>query len=219
MALTSEPDEILDFLGLDSKVYWKGSFRSFGEMFEYVARCRMFVVSTGDVQTDRASLTANDRKRMIQRPNYKLWVEEFIPACRKTGRFLERRTSREEVTKEALARFNADYQYEERRRAYRLEKQKEHIWTRMIKMVTPPAEFATDALYRGCSTKALKRAILEGSEEHVGGPFDFKNEDGFYDESKVQRFLEDYAEVIGRGAYEAHRAAHRARKEKQANEQ
>lgn len=219
VALTSEPDEILDFLGLDSKVYWSGPFQTLEGVFEYVAQCRMFFVPPGNTRADRESLKSNERRRMDTRPAYRRWIVEFIASCRDSGRFNELRTSAEEVKKEALARFNVQDQYDQRLREFLLEKQREKIWNTMIKKIEPPAEFAGNVMYPACATKALKRTILEEEEKHYEGEVSLKTEDGYYDEEKVRRFIEEHGEEIGRRAYAQHQAAYHARKEKQAKEE
>lgn len=215
VTLTFEPDEILDFLGLDPKTYWGGPFRTLEDLFEYVAQCRMFYVAPGDAGQDRDALKSNDRRRMEFRPAYRRWVDEFIPSCRESGRFSERKTSVEKVKKEALARFRAQEDYDQRLREFVLEKQREKIWNTMIKKMEPPAEFANEVMYSGCARKALKRTILEGNELYDGSKVDFKSEDGYYDEDKVQQFLVERGEEIGRRAYMDHQAAYHAKKEKQ----
>lgn len=213
VALTSDPEEILDFLGLDSKTYWAHPFRNLECLFEFVAQGRIFTVSDEDALQDVRSFKANDRQRMNQRPIFRKWVEEFIPQCRKDGKYLERKTSREEITKEALARFNVEEEYSNRRREFLLERQKEVIWNTMIKLIRMPAEYEHNVMYRSCSTRALKRAILEGDEQYVEGPLDLRDGEGFFDEVKVQEFLDQHGQEIGQKAFQTHLDTYHAKKE------
>ncbi|KAH7111507.1 hypothetical protein B0J13DRAFT_631848 [Dactylonectria estremocensis] len=113
--LTSDPDEILQFLGLPIENFWTDTFEDLDAMYEYVARCRLFWVSPLDpenegtvtgLEQDRKKLKANDRKRMSQRPGFRNWVEDFKPRCREEGRFLIQPTTREQVTQEAFDWFH-----------------------------------------------------------------------------------------------------------------
>ena len=213
VALTSDPEEILDFLGLDSNTYWSGPFGSLERLFEFVAQGRIFTVADEDGLYDVRSFKANDRQRMNQRPVFRKWVVEFIPQCRKDGKYLERKTSREEITKEALARFNVEEEYNSRRREFLIERQKEVIWNTLIKLVMMPAEYEHNVMYRSCSTRALKRAILEGDEQYVQGPLDLKDSEGFFDEAKVRKFLEQHGAEIGEKAFQTHLDTYHAKKE------
>ncbi|TQS31414.1 hypothetical protein Golomagni_08303, partial [Golovinomyces magnicellulatus] len=128
---------------------------------------------------------------------------------------LQRKTSREEITKEALARFNVEEEYNSRRREFLIERQKEVILNTMIKLVMMPPEYEHNVMYRSCSTRALKRAILEGDEQYVQGPLDLKDSEGFFDEAKVRKFLEQHGAEIGEKAFQTHLDTHHAKKEAQ----
>ncbi|KAI1762962.1 hypothetical protein GGR53DRAFT_394497 [Hypoxylon sp. FL1150] len=112
--LTEDPDEILDFLGLEQdRAQWEEPFASVDDLFEYAATCRLFRVrpppgadeENGTTETTKndddtpdriekpegggevgmARLKSNDRRRMNQRPVFRRWVDEFVPSCRDAG--------------------------------------------------------------------------------------------------------------------------------------
>ena len=72
--LTSEPDQVLDFLGLDRDKYER-PFQSVEALYQFVLGCRWF---SGEPYV-RAELKANDRKRMAQRELYRRFVDEWLP--------------------------------------------------------------------------------------------------------------------------------------------
>ena len=74
MILTSEPDQVLALLGLDKDRYWR-PFQSVETMFQYVVGCQFFRIET----YTRASLKANDRKRIAQRDLYRQFVNDWVP--------------------------------------------------------------------------------------------------------------------------------------------
>ena len=101
--LTREPDVVLDFLGLDAGVYWRG-FESLEAMYRYVVGCRFFRRE----RYVRWELKANDRKRLKQREVYRGFVEgwlgenEGLVGGMGEGR---REVGREEVEEEVLERW------------------------------------------------------------------------------------------------------------------
>ncbi|KYK54477.1 hypothetical protein DCS_06435 [Drechmeria coniospora] len=129
--LTSEPDDVIEFLGLPTGECWNQPFDSLEAMYEYVSCCRMMWVPppslNGDVgrgggaeagAEDRKIRTSNDRRRMKGRPAFRKWFDDFHVQCRKEGRFAEQKTTREAITKEALTRFNAEAEFNHRRDAF-----------------------------------------------------------------------------------------------------
>lgn len=234
--LTSEPSEVLEFVGLPTGKYFEEPFKDAHAMYEYVAQCRMFSVPPLKPAQDRKDASAedleklksNDRRRMQQRPAFRSFFDEFVVQCRSAGRFPERRTSREEITKEAFARFNVEAEFKARRDAFLLEKQKETIWNKLIKGSVPlPQQPDPQAItYRSCLVKALKRIILEDDESYGVLPDEgFKDEDGFYLFENVVDFVNKHQDKVGEAAmirqnarYEEHMHA-KAQKEAQAQAQ
>ena len=108
--LTAEPDEVLEFLGLDRERYWR-VFESREAMAEYVAGMRFF-----DKRVyGRRDLKANDRKRLAQREVYRWFVEEWLPGWEEVGGCCigkDEWVEREEVLEEGLSRWGKRDEYE-----------------------------------------------------------------------------------------------------------
>ena len=213
--LTSEPREVLEFVGLDIDRYFEGPFHDAQTMYEYIAQCRMFSVPPLKPEQDRDSATAedleklksNDRRRMQQRPVFRSFFDDFVVQCRSEGRFAERRTSREQITNEAFARFHVEAEFKARRDAFLLKKQKETIWNKLIKgsVPVPQQSDAGAVTYRACLVKALKRIILEDDESYgVRLDQSFRGQDGFYLMDNVADFVARYQDKVGEAAMRRH---------------
>lgn len=215
--LSSEPATVLHFLGLPITGCWDAPFNSLEDMYEYVTHCRMLWVrpleQTDPMSDDHApsenkdisqnsdhkKLKSNDRKRMSKRPAFREWIDDFIPRCRAQGRFAEQKTTREEVTKEALNRFGVADTFYSRQREMLLERQKETIWNKLIKGTIPEAASSDPSavLFRGCQVKALKRIILEGDDSYGILPGELKNEAGYFDLERVAEFIDKHKYDVG----------------------
>lgn len=109
--LTSDPAAVLDFLGLSQRNGEREKpFKSINDLFEYAASCKWFMLWPKDQEAEEEK--ASDRSRVRNRPVFKRWADEFIPACRASGRFLvpnpEQRTRaavRDEVRREVFRTF------------------------------------------------------------------------------------------------------------------
>ncbi|KAL2758953.1 hypothetical protein ACRALDRAFT_1092608 [Sodiomyces alcalophilus JCM 7366] len=205
--LTRDPSEVLDFLGLPTDEYWAGPFASLDVMYEYAARCRMFWVApatqeqpdedgrgTSGMEGDKTKLKSNDRRRMNYRPAFRLWVEDFLPRCRLQGRFSEEPTSRDQVLREALDRFQVGVEYQQRLDEHRRETQATHIWNHLIKAAFPASAVYSPNVpeYRGCLIKALKKIVLEGDESYGVMPdpeLPLKDDGGVIKMSDLQLWL------------------------------
>lgn len=236
--LTADHLQILDFLDLPATTYFQGQFPDLDAMYEYVARCRMFYLppldendepqdgeATGGGKPDEQApdkLKANDRRRMNFRPGFRKWVDEFKPECRRLGRFSEQKTTREEVTAEAIARFHVREEYDKRLQDFLAEKQRLFIANNVIKGAVPhptDASQQSTVTYRACLVKALKKIILEDDQEYgVPVPKDCKDENGIYNVDKVLEFIEKHKDEVGKVAYDKQKETYRARKAKQAKE-
>ena len=116
--LTSDPDSVLQFLGLDVERYWR-PFESVHELYLYATSTRFFRRKT----YIRDVLKANDRKRMRQRPLYMRFVDEWLPQRPGLGEEgVDERVTRESVLEEALQRYGARGMYEEMLRVWREER-------------------------------------------------------------------------------------------------
>ncbi|MCJ1246808.1 hypothetical protein MMC30_004017 [Trapelia coarctata] len=116
--LTSDPDDVLQFLGLDGERYWK-PFGTVEELCVYATRMRFFRRKT----YLREILKANDRKRMGQRPLYRMFVGEWLPQRPGVGEEgVDEMVTRESVLEEALERYGVRKVYEGMLRTWREER-------------------------------------------------------------------------------------------------
>ncbi|KAJ4155848.1 hypothetical protein LMH87_001074 [Akanthomyces muscarius] len=229
--LTSDPDRVLDFLGLPrtgdyARIWVDEPFVDLDAMFEYVTHCRMMYITpsaTGppdqanhdeghNLLKDVQNLKHNDRQRMRQRPGFRRWIEEFVPRCRREGRFTVQGTSRGRITDEALEQFGVGEEFERRRREFLLEKQRDYIWNGIIKTEVPglePGETDQQAITaRACLVKGLKRIILERDASYgVEFDEDMVGEDGFYKLDEVRRFIERHKDEVREAAMVRQHAA------------
>ncbi|KAI0447633.1 hypothetical protein F4803DRAFT_498852 [Xylaria telfairii] len=205
--LSTEPAEILRFLGLhfDAK-QWEEPFGSDEDVFEYAATCRLFWAKTKDagngdekgdgsgaaVGADKRKLKSNDRRRMAFRPLFRKWVEEYLPACRASGRFAAAPPTRDEVREQAFAYFAGTASiYAAQATEWRVKRQEATLWRDVIKLAVP--ESGVDVNRRSCCIAALKKIILQNEE--VGGivaprTLRRRDDDGLFDEAAVRLWVE-----------------------------
>jgi hypothetical protein len=134
---TSDPDTVLDYMGLDKGRYWQ-PFNSWEEILEYVASCRFHNPARWkprshdeddkETEEDQARgteskpllklLKANDRQRAGRRPLFGYWIETYLPAHvdDKAGR--SALLMREEVVDDAKQFFGPEFaqKFEDRKR-------------------------------------------------------------------------------------------------------
>ena len=118
--LTSEPDQVLDFLRLDRDKYER-PFESVEALYQFVLGCRWFSSET----YVKADLKANDRKRMAQRELYRRFVDEWLPENRRSVEMDEQRAqgaTREDVQELALDVFENREEYHQRIQVWRKER-------------------------------------------------------------------------------------------------
>ncbi|KAG6081306.1 hypothetical protein E4U16_007583 [Claviceps sp. LM84 group G4] len=229
--LTCNPSEVLCFLGLPIHNAWEAPFASLRDMYEYVAQCPMFwagpdikkadhlkfnseqpTTASLDVQT----LKGDERRRLKSRPAFNRWMNDFVPECRRQGRYLKKRTSRHEVTNAALSRFHISHEYHSRRKEALLKSQEDVIFKDLIKGMIPhpatvplPHVGLSDAdayLFRACQVKALKKVILEGDETYgvLQPHVELKNTDGLFDLDRVVEFIARHKQEVGEKALLVH---------------
>ncbi|KAI4594671.1 hypothetical protein KJ359_007763 [Pestalotiopsis sp. 9143b] len=226
--LTTDPCEVLRFLGLRfDGPRWEEAFDSTEQVFQYAATSRLFWVKPipasagcrdGDADGDgdrdvggdyrKKSLKSNDRKRMEQRPLFRKWIEEFLPKCRDEGRFAERRTNREELTEEAIAKFGVGDTYKKRLTDFTKQRQKDCLWKEVIKPAIPQG---LDQHFRSCAASAMKKIIMEDDASFEIQPTGtLKDAGGLYLEEDVRQFVEANWEEVGRVAVEKNHARYMA---------
>lgn len=226
--LTTDPCEVLRFLGLRfDGPRWEEAFDSTEQVFQYAATSRLFWVKPipasagcrdGDADGDgdrdvggdyrKKSLKSNDRKRMEQRPLFRKWIEEFLPKCRDEGRFAERRTNREELTEEAIAKFGVGDTYKKRLTDFTKQRQKDCLWKEVIKPAIPQG---LDQHFRSCAASAMKKIIMEDDASFEIQPTGtLKDADGLYLEEDVRQFVEANWEEVGHVAVEKNHARYMA---------
>ncbi|KAK4192629.1 hypothetical protein QBC35DRAFT_373007 [Podospora australis] len=220
--LTSDPTQILQFLGMEVDGFWTEPFDSVEALFDYATTCRFFSVredlgdedeANGDTdlagsvggEAGQKKLKSNDRRRMNTRPVYHRWINEFIPQLRAEGRFLRPDKTpmaelRENVRDEALATFNVDAEYNKKLRDWHLEKNSEKV-KNMIRTLVPEREM--DPQRKSCIVSAMKKIILEDGigYENICRP-SFKDAEGFYDIGAVQDFLQHHQVEVNQAAWE-----------------
>ncbi|KAI1410883.1 hypothetical protein F5Y13DRAFT_167033 [Hypoxylon sp. FL1857] len=216
--LSTDPAQVLNFLGLKNGAgQWDGPFASEKDLFEYAATCRLFwvrpeqdensAVSDGG-EIDKRKFKANDRRRMHHRPVFRRWVDEFLPACRKAGRFATQTATRDSIRKEAFETFPGTQKaYEARVTEWRKERQQQTLWNGVIKKAIPkPAEGEEKRLgnphWRSSTAGALKKIIMkEDYSLGIRPPEALRDVDGMYDEDRVREFVEDYWLKVGNAAW------------------
>ncbi|KAM0433311.1 hypothetical protein ACHAPT_004187 [Fusarium lateritium] len=218
--LSSDPDEILDFLNLSDARYWSGPFGDLHQMYEYVANCITFWVPPAD--KSEMALRSNDRRRMKQRPAYRKWVEEFKPLCREQGRFAQEPMTRDQVRGRAFARFDVRQTYTNERRAFLVEDQKRHVLKTIIERIVPyPAVGAAkeDVLYRTILVRALKEIVLDWNRGSysIMAPGNLRDGEGFYHMGRTESFVLEYKDRIGKEAMDLHQRRTRERAHEQSS--
>ncbi|KAL7937308.1 hypothetical protein V8C35DRAFT_292154 [Trichoderma chlorosporum] len=205
--LTSDPPKVMEFLGMPMDGHWDKPFPSVEEMFDYATLSRLMYVSPVALEPEAKKLKANDRRRMSYRPVFRKWVDEFLPECRRLGKFSERKFTREQIAEEAFSMFGVEEDFNTRRKEFLAEKQRDYIWNKSIKGSVPEAKSSDqkDILYRSCLVKALKKIILEDDKSYGCVPEkSLKNPDGTYNMQEVEAFIANHQEDVGKAAMARH---------------
>jgi len=215
--LSKDPADVLKFLGLrfDSQ-QWEEPFACEEDVFEYVATCPLFYVKDktkdedtvggdeNEIEDNKKKLKANDRRRMASRPIFRKWVEEFLPACRASGRFMASTTTlptRSNVHQQVFEYFpGAQSIYESRLLKWRVKRQHETLWKAVIKPAIPTD---IDMHQRSCCATALKKIILQGdtSFDGIEAPPSLKDDSGIFDEEAVRTWVVDNWDTVSAVAW------------------
>lgn len=209
--LTSDPAKVMEFLDMRLEGYWDKAFSSMEELYDYITTCRLMYVDPTLTDSEEPKLKSNDRRRMNYRPVFRKWIDEFVPECRRLGKFSEQKFTREQITEEAFATFGVEEEFNTRRDKFLAEKQKEYIWNTSIKGGVPASKTGDrfDILYRSCLVKALKKIILEDDTSYGIRPLKtLKKADGMYDLERVDDFISKNQESVGKAAIARHHGAY-----------
>jgi hypothetical protein len=228
--LTADPDQILDFLGLDRESYWK-QFGTTEEMFEYVASCRLF---TTRPRQDAASGTeqagAEPKVRHRDRHNYRRpllvkWREEFLPRARAAGKYDRDVPSRDAIREGAFAAWpQAKELYDAKVKAFEIEQQHEEVGRRINAEVATGVEALELPLgFRSTAVRGLRRIVFDSDETYGVMPDKpLRRSDGFWDVESVTAFARmNWKEVGIAGMERGHakmvdkKAAKKAKEEKE----
>ncbi|KAI1820411.1 hypothetical protein F4861DRAFT_523254 [Xylaria intraflava] len=208
--LSTDPGEVLRFLNLDAEL-WEAPFASDEALFEYATTCRFFWISSHkptvtanapDETEGAKNLKSNERRRLESRPLFRKWVQEFLPACRESGRFPRTsRPTRDAMRRTVFAEFpGTEAAYYARRKEWRVKRQRERLWNDVIKPAIPAD---VEALRRGCCAAALKKIILGGDDSSFGiaAPATLWGADDLFDEDAVRAWVESHWEAVADTAW------------------
>ncbi|KAI9822665.1 MAG: hypothetical protein M1827_000384 [Pycnora praestabilis] len=146
--LTSDPGTTLKFLGLDEGAFWKG-FKTVEQLFRYAAGSRFLRPES----YKKEDLKHNDRQRMRQRPIYRRFVEEWLPAQTElVGR--DTSLTRETVCKEVIEQFGVKEEYTKRLEEWRRKSNVDDLWRRIATSIPLNGEKSN------LTIRALKRWVI-----------------------------------------------------------
>jgi hypothetical protein len=161
----------------------------------------------------KKELKSNDRKRTRKRPQFRRWIEEFVPECQRSGRFRRDVPSRDQTMEEAFEQFGAEVkeEYTNRLETFLIVKQTDELWRDVIKKEVPQIDDPqypsavlknlkiTEHQFRSAAIRGLKEIILEGNYSLGIVPYQsLKMESGLYNVEAVTKFVKDYWSVVGK---------------------
>lgn len=236
-------------------------FPSVNDLFEYAAGCRWFVLwpyedksenenenEKGSEQkardTARSKLKSNDRQRMRQRPIFARWVEEFVPGCQASGRFVAQHGTpdavRDAVRAAAFREFpGTEEAYVAQLAAWSREKTRVFVKGKLIKQDMALPDSISYALprpqeggggvddiekcWRGVLRSALTKIVLEDDEGFEGiVPPRKRDQHGVLVVDDVKEWIMENWEAVGRVAWKqncTHAAESFRRKKESANKE
>lgn len=202
--LTTDPVEVLHFLGMQVEGYWSEPFATIGDMFTYIATCRFFTVQELSLESPQDN--TSDKRNMRTRPIFRKWFEDFLPGLRAHGHFKLQRQGvfdpsdlRVRVRDEVFQTFSVESIYWAQLKDWRLKKEPE-IVKNLIRSAIPDD---LDPQFRGSLLSAIKKIVMEDATE-FGGPrpkMSLRDDEGFYDKDMTRAFVEENWEGIGRLAF------------------
>ncbi|KAI0395865.1 hypothetical protein F5Y17DRAFT_168656 [Xylariaceae sp. FL0594] len=204
--LSRDPAEVLKFLGMRfDEDQWDKPFATVDDMFRYVATCRLFnamgenkakdeegVDSLDEwIMNQKKKLRANDRRRLMSRPAFKKWVEEFVPKYIASSRHAYPPVTRDDVRHQAFVFFPGSQSiYISRLREWQIKRQRETLWNGVIKCAIPTD---LDPHQRGVCAAAFKKIILHDDKSFHGieAPPTLKYDSGMFNEDAVSAWVTD----------------------------
>lgn len=144
--LTRDPEQAMNFYGLDTDQYDKG-FGSETELFDWVASGRYFSAEVFQQRVEKST----DKSRQLKRPMYRRFVEDYMP---EQPRASNKVWTRQEILDEAIKRFDVYAEYKYKLSIHDAEEQERKIWQE-VKAVLPTNDKAMKS-----AARALRRWVV-----------------------------------------------------------
>ena len=128
--LSNDPDDVLQFLGLDPGPYHRG-FALEEDLFEWIVTCRFFNRENATAKTEKA----NDRRRLMQRHMYRCFFQEWLPMVPIVMSESNSYT-RKQVLHMSLQHFDAHDAYQQRLVAHLITMRELNFW-KLVKTRIP----------------------------------------------------------------------------------
>lgn len=219
--LTSDPDEMLLFLGFPANPFWEEQFQTVHEMYTYVADCPMFCSQPDypkwPAMNPHQEEAAKKLDKLLFQPsalNHFLTV--FKPYCLARGYYIEPRTSPSRVFEHAVNFFHMHAEVYIRSTRISIEEQRHYIWIYMInnfeQLEEPEAKIEeiprTDyrrRCYRILLVNALKEIILQGGTKYgIKLWKGIRDASGNYHMDVVKDYIIKHHKRIGSTAFALH---------------
>ncbi|KEF63189.1 uncharacterized protein A1O9_01166 [Exophiala aquamarina CBS 119918] len=164
--LTTDPNQVLQYLGLDLERYWQ-PFTTLDQMMSYAATCRFHNPNRWE-EKKREALKANDRQRANKRPAFAYWTDTFLPEHANDAPGAAAHLTRDEVVEDAKRFFGEELSssFNERKEILVRQTGVNELWATIRKSITAEGAIVTYAM------KGLKAAIASPD----GGDFDFEGD-------------------------------------------
>ncbi|PBP24491.1 hypothetical protein BUE80_DR004610 [Diplocarpon rosae] len=141
-------------------------------------------------QNSNKKLKSSERQRLLKRPIYRAWMEEFIPSHLPPASDPNPPLTRDQIRAEAFSTFGPAVQraYNTREKVFLLDKNRDDIWQNAIKKNVPGAQ---DPQVRSAACRFLKGVLMdeeilwEGEKPKAAE----RDGDGFWDEKEVSEFV------------------------------
>jgi hypothetical protein len=157
--LTRDPDQAMEFYGLDTSKYWAG-FTDETDLFDWATSGRFFSPDIFEHRVEKA----NDRARQAKRPMYARFVEIYMPAHRNKN--CANTWTREQVLEEALKTFDKQAEYDAKIKEHNFKEAEEELW-KEIRDAVPTENKSLSVVLKG-----LRRWVFfqDGSPQIASDP-------------------------------------------------